>query len=396
MIKKSLIKICFAWIVRHKERYILSWISFAIISIFLIFVYSFAGTIISEVNNYLAYDFTSNQINIRNMRISEAGIDKDLDAKTTEDLAAKVGSQGIRALKCKEEHACNITGLDSKLTGVNIVEYYSNWDLMLNNDYMQMTEVIGDMDSLREKQVVVTDAFLEKLSISADMAIEKSILLDSGEEYVIEAVITHLPPGSFLNQFEVFIPDENLISGFDYVTFDFPTGKDLGPSIATIEDSGYSYSTNSLNVNRMKDIASQYILVGSIIGVVFVIICLLCLINSLLITINENAAFMDLFRLLGLSKNNYMFMTCFTSGVQGLIGGGIGVAFSVLLTGPIFKYAKNIGLIGTDILSDVSVTWESCVFTFLICILVSSVTGLFALAFASRISAETIADNELV
>lgn len=396
MIKRCLIKLSLSWVARHKERYILSWVSFAIISIFLIFVYSFAGNIISDVNNYLAYDLTSNQINIRNMRISEKGIDKDLDETMAKSLATRVEARGMRAIKKEDDYVCRVGGIDNKLSGVNIVSYYSKWDLMLTNDYMQLTEVIGDIDSLLEKQVVVTDSFLEKISISADMAIGKSIFLDNGEEYVIKAVITHLPQGSFLNQFEVFIPDENLTNGFDYVTFDFPTGKDLSSSIATIEDSGYSYSTNSLNVNRMKDIASQYVLVGSIIGIVFVIICLLCLINSLLITINENAAFMDLFRLLGLSKKNYMFMTCFTSGVQGLVGGGIGVFFSVLLSGPIFKYVKNIGLIGTDILSNVSVAWEPCLFTLLFCILVSSITGLLAFSFSSRISAETIADNELI
>ncbi|MBO7564111.1 MAG: hypothetical protein J6T40_04580 [Clostridiales bacterium] len=396
MIKRCLIKISFSWIFRHKERYFLSWVSFAIISVFLIFVYSFAGSIVSEVNSYISYDLTSNQINIRNMRISENGIDKELNVKTAEDLAIKVEARGVRAIKKVEAQISRIDDNDFKLLGVNIAEYYSKWDLMLNNDYMQLTEVTGDINSLGENQVVVSEIFLDRVSLPSDSVIGTRILLDNGEEYTVEAVITHLPQGSFLNQFEVFIPNKELVNNLDYVTFDFPVGKDLNSSLALIEDAGYSYSTNSINVDRMKDIAAQYVIVGSIIGTVFVVICLICLVNSLLITINENAAFMDLLKLLGLSRGNYMFMTCFTSGMQGFIGSGIGVIFAVLLSGPLYKYVRKIGLIGTDMLTGVSVKLESCLLIICICILVSSVTGLMALFLTSRISAEAIADNELI
>ena len=78
-----------------------------------------------------------------------------------------------------------------------------------------------------------------------------------------------------------------------------------------VKDYGSAFSEESISVDRMNEIASQYSIAGTVIASIFVIVCMVSLINSLLVTIGENSAFMDLFRLLGLSGNDYMFMTCF-------------------------------------------------------------------------------------
>ena len=52
MVKNCLMKLGLSWMLKHKERYVLSWISFGLISMFLIFVYSIAVGITSQVKDY--------------------------------------------------------------------------------------------------------------------------------------------------------------------------------------------------------------------------------------------------------------------------------------------------------------------------------------------------------
>lgn len=163
-----------------------------------------------------------------------------------------------------------------------------------------------------------------------------------------------------------------------------------------VKDYGSAFSEESISVDRMNEIASQYSIAGTVIASIFVIVCMVSLINSLLVTIGENSAFMDLFRLLGLSGNDYMFMTCFISAVQGLIGGLLGVLFAYLLTDPAYRIVKRLDLKGTDILSELRIDQRSCILTLGICVLVSVITGLAAFRLSSNAKADAVADAELI
>ena len=105
---------------------------------------------------------------------------------------------------------------------------------------------------------------------------------------------------------------------------------------------------------------------------------------------------MELFRLLGLTGKDYMFMTCITAGIQGLLGGILGVILAYVTTGSLYKIVRNLNLKGMDILKDLQVTPKSCVMTLLICVVVSVLTGLAAFKLSSKVKADTIADSELI
>lgn len=396
MVKRCLMKLSLSWILRHKERYVLSWISFAIISLFLIFVYSLAGGITSQVQDYVKNDHTSNQINIRNIRITEEGLDNDLTTDRVTSLAKELGVQGVRALKNEEARISSVDGKSGEYQKVPVVKYYSPWGLMLANDYTDVTSSSGTIAGLNEGQAIVSEDFLQQTGTTEKDILGKTIRMTDGNEYTVSGLVKDLPQGSFLNTFAVFLADEKMTDNVDYVTFDFSDETDIRSRIKVIEDYGYSYSTNSISADRMNEIASQYSLAGTVIAIVFIIVCMVSLINSLLVTIGENAAFMELFRLLGLTGKDYMFMTCITAGIQGLIGGILGVILAYVTTGSLYKIVRNLNLKGMDILKDLQVTPKSCVMTLLICVVVSVLTGLAAFKLSSKVKADTIADSELI
>ena len=396
MVKRCLMKLSLSWILRHKERYVLSWISFAIISLFLIFVYSLAGGITSQVQDYVKNDHTSNQINIRNIRITEEGLDNDLTTDRVTSLAKELGVQGVRALKNEEARISSVDGKSGEYQKVPVVKYYSPWGLMLANDYTDVTSSIGTIAGLNEGQAIVSEDFLQQTGTTEKDILGKTIRMTDGNEYTVSGLVKDLPQGSFLNTYAVFLADEKMTDNVDYVTFDFSDETDIRSRIKVIEDYGYSYSTNSISADRMNEIASQYSLAGTVIAIVFIIVCMVSLINSLLVTIGENAAFMELFRLLGLTGKDYMFMTCITAGIQGLIGGILGVILAYVTTGSLYKIVRNLNLKGMDVLKDLQVTPKSCVMTLLICVVVSVLTGLAAFKLSSKVTADTIADSELI
>ena len=396
MVKRCLMKLSLSWILRHKERYVLSWISFAIISLFLIFVYSLAGGITSQVQDYVKNDHTSNQINIRNIRITEEGLDNDLTTDRVTSLAKELGVQGVRALKNEEARIYSVDGKSGEYQKVPVVKYYSPWGLMLANDYTDVTSSSGTIAGLNEGQAIVSEDFLQQTGTTENDILGKTIRMTDGNEYTVSGLVKDLPQGSFLNTYAVFLADEKMTDNVDYVTFDFSDETDIRSRIKVIEDYGYSYSTNSISADRMNEIASQYSLAGTVIAIVFIIVCMVSLINSLLVTIGENAAFMELFRLLGLTGKDYMFMTCITAGIQGLIGGILGVILAYVTTGSLYKIVRNLNLKGMDILKDLQVTPKSCVMTLLICVVVSVFTGLAAFKLSSKVTADTIADSELI
>ncbi|MBP5186740.1 MAG: ABC transporter permease [Clostridiales bacterium] len=389
-------KLSLSWILRHKERYVLSWISFAIISLFLIFVYSLAGGITSQVQDYVKNDHTSNQINIRNIRITEEGLDNDLTTDRVTSLAKELGVQGVRALKNEEARISSVDGKSGEYQKVPVVKYYSPWGLMLANDYTDVTSSSGTIAGLNEGQAIVSEDFLQQTGTTEKDILGKTIRMTDGNEYTVSGLVKDLPQGSFLNTYAVFLADEKMTDNVDYVTFDFSDETDIRSRIKVIEDYGYSYSTNSISADRMNEIASQYSLAGTVIAIVFIIVCMVSLINSLLVTIGENAAFMELFRLLGLTGKDYMFMTCITAGIQGLLGGILGVILAYVTTGSLYKIVRNLNLKGMDILKDLQVTPKSCVMTLLICVVVSVLTGLAAFKLSSKVKADTIADSELI
>lgn len=396
MVKRCLMKLSLSWILRHKERYVLSWISFAIISLFLIFVYSLAGGITSQVQDYVKNDHTSNQINIRNIRITEEGLDNDLTTDRVTSLAKELGVQGVRALKNEEARISSVDGKSGEYQKVPVVKYYSPWGLMLANDYTDVTSSSGTIAGLNEGQAIVSEDFLQQTGTTEKDILGKTIRMTDGNEYTVSGLVKDLPQGSFLNTYAIFLADEKMTDNVDYVTFDFSDETDIRSRIKVIEDYGYSYSTNSISADRMNEIASQYSLAGTVIAIVFIIVCMVSLINSLLVTIGENAAFMELFRLLGLTGKDYMFMTCITAGIQGLIGGILGVILAYVTTGSLYKIVRNLNLKGMDILKDLQVTPKSCVMTLLICVVVSVLTGLAAFKLSSKVTADTIADSELI
>ena len=274
MVKRCLMKLSLSWILRHKERYVLSWISFAIISLFLIFVYSLAGGITSQVQDYVKNDHTSNQINIRNIRITEEGLDNDLTTDRVTSLAKELGVQGVRALKNEEARISSVDGKSGEYQKVPVVKYYSPWGLMLANDYTDVTSSSGTIAGLNEGQAIVSEDFLQQTGTTEKDILGKTIRMTDGNEYTVSGLVKDLPQGSFLNTYAVFLADEKMTDNVDYVTFDFSDETDIRSRIKVIEDYGYSYSTNSISAERMNEIASQYSLAGTVIAIVFIIVCM--------------------------------------------------------------------------------------------------------------------------
>lgn len=120
--------------------------------------------------------------------------------------------------------------------------------------------------------------------------------------------------------------DETLKSelSLSVVTYDFASGSDMNSVEQTVSASGYVYSRSVNDAETINSLTDSITYIGSFIGLLLFGLSSIGLINSILVTINENLSFMNFFRIIGLKRPKYNFIICYTAALQGVIGGVIG------------------------------------------------------------------------
>lgn len=398
MVKRCLASLGIKWMVRNKTRFILCWISYAIVSVFLITVYSFSSSISSEVQELISSDAVCNQLHIQNFRIINDAVVNDMTMEWINNAKNDLEATDVRIIYETSSVVDRISG--DKESSNEVIRFDPNYSLIMENDksegYIYTGTEIINMDN-----AIVTESYAMSNGWSVNDALGKEIVIISENgvknKYTIVAVISEISKASYLNKSNIYIPiDKDDDYPISLCTLDFPEKTNIADACQYVDDSGYVYTTTLINTERMEVVSNSYEKICTFIGVILIFICMMCLVNSMMITINENSAFMELFRLMGLTIGNYRFFTCFLCMIQGAIGGIIGVLAAVIAKNGLFHILEYLELEGLSIVENFQIDSKICVLVLLADIIVSVVIGVLSFNISMKNSAESIADEELI
>lgn len=182
MVEFYLIKLAHKWILRHKLRYALSWISFALVSVVLISIYSIGINIQDGIKSQMKVSPQNYQISIKNLKQSEsdAAIKRDITKTTAKDLCQQTNASDMRILFDSSLFISEINGIVQQPKGkVSFVD--TKYPLLLNKDieyikYLMPSNtdfgfsgrLFNETDS---NSAVVTSAFLQTYNLTNDDAL---------------------------------------------------------------------------------------------------------------------------------------------------------------------------------------------------------------------------------
>lgn len=395
---------------RHKLRYMLSWLSFALVSIVMICIFSLSTCVKDGVIRQMETNPLSYQVHMQNRRMVDGEIRADLSETMCKQIAEELGAKEFRMLYDTEFIPERIDGTQIDMP-VTIKAYNAEHALLLEN------EVAGDgilcngspVGYNGENTAIVTTDFLEVCGYDMQTIIGKELMLkdEAGVEYgfTVAAVMYNIDSKATLANASVYLayaPEfgwggrmkEQQAS---IVTFDFTNDTDMAVIREKVSVYGYPYASEEVRAEKLQVMADNYSSIGWTLGVVMAVISAMSLINSVMITINENASFMRMFRLMGLTRSDYRYLVCFTAAVQGFIGGGIGCVFSVLTQNQIGKLIQSFDLqfyqeTSMNFVVDVKVAF----LIMLLCTAVSVLAGMLSFFLSAEKTTAIVAENELV
>ncbi|MBP3610101.1 MAG: hypothetical protein J6J42_07190 [Lachnospiraceae bacterium] len=410
MIKVYLMKLGLKWMARHKLRYVLSWLSFAFVSIVLICIYSISTGISDGVLNQMETNPLSYQVHMKNQRLAEGEIKSDLTEELCNIISGELGAKEFRILYDSFLTLEKIDG--NKVESVSAISaYHTGHSFLLGNEIVSESVLYkGNLQGGRnENAAVVTTEFLSAYGFDMDSILGKELLLkdENGAEYsfTVVAVLYNINPQCWLANAEIYVAynpasGNNLLSEKiipSIVTFDFSSDRDMSEIKERVTSFGYPYSTAEINAEKVQLLANKYSSIGSFLGIAMAIISAMSLMNSVIITINENAAFMNMFRLMGLTAANHRFLICFITAVQGAIGGMAGFLFSCFAQRQLGNLIESFNLVVYEEFAlNFKVDIKVSLFVMLMCIMVSVAAGAVSFVISSKESTVIAADNELV
>lgn len=409
MIKVCLMKLGFKWIFRHKLRYVLSWMSFALVSVVLITVYSISAGISTGIVSHISGNPLSFQTHIRNQRIKDGAIVNDITSQIAEKMKKELGASEMRILYDTFLVLKSVGGSSASEYSGRIVAFNAVYPLILSNESTDKLIYNGSIDRENcSNEAVVTTEFLAMYGYDTKSVLGKELVFsdESGSQYsfVIAAALSNINSESVLSDASIYLtyyqnslmetPFSSVVPAT--ITFDFPLGTDMEEVNENVAKYEYPFSSSAVNTEKLHALVTAYLKIGSVLGLVMISISAMSLINSTIITINENAAFMNLFRLMGLTKANSQFLFSFITTVQGVIGGLLGLAFSLVAQNQIVSLVESFNITLYNTSDGFKTDPVSCVIVMGICIAVSILTGVISLFISSKSTSVISADCELV
>ena len=419
MIKYYLIKLAHKWIARHKLRYLLSWISFALVSIILVSIYSVGFNIQNSIVNQLKVNPLNYQIHMRNMKETFVGNEvlRDLSIKHAEDIQKEIAASDMRIIF---DSSLYVESIDDELVTVSkgktsFVDV--NHSLLLDKDIKYLDFLYSSnndfgfsgrlFDSSAENQAVVTSAFLESYEISVNEAIGKKLILtdeySQKYEYQISGVLTDVEENPALAIAYIYLPyvsgiEEKIISSIELtlVTYDF----DMETNMETVMDNmdTYEYVVDKYDsgAEDILALSNSFKSIGVVIGIILFSISSVGLANSVLVTINENAPFMNFFRIIGLTRNNYYFIVAYTATIQGIIGGIVGCILSLIFQSQIYGVFKLMNLGMDTFIHTFKIEPMACVYAMFFCVTIALLTSIISFVVVRRSAVIHGIHNELI
>ena len=401
MIKYHLIKLANKWIARHKLRYLLSWVSFALVSIILVSIYSIGFNIQNSITDQLKVNPLNYQIHVRNMKetITDNKVTRDLSVKVAEDIQKEVNASGMRILF---DSSLYLESIDDELVSISkgktsFVDV--GHSLLLDKDIEYLNFIHSDnndfgfsgrlFDETTTNKAVVTSAFLESYDISTNEALGKKLIFtdehSSKYEYQISGVLTDVEQNPILTGSYIYLPygkdtEEKILSNIELalVTYDLDAETGMEDAMAKMTTYGYVFEQYDNNAEDVIALSNSFKFIGAIVAIILLSISSIGLANSILVTINENAPFMNFFRIIGLTRNNYYFIVAYTATLQGIVGGIIGCILSLVFQSQIYGLFKLLNIGVDDFIHTFRVDPRACVYAMLFCIVISLLTSIIS------------------
>lgn len=407
VIKLYLMGLVHKWIARHKLRYIFSWISFALVSIIMVSFFSIGSSIKGYISKQLDVNPLSYQIYVRNLRSNVTGEEDlhDLDIDTVMNMYKSIGAGNMRILYDSSLYISKINDEEVDVSYGKTSYVDMQYPLLLDSDYEYYTyQYKADkdsgyegslLDSSSEQSAMVTNEFLQAYNLSGEDAIGAVLtFVDENYEeyrYQICGVLHYSKDSLGMAGAYIYLPyygytDGSSLPGLELslITFELNKGTDLKSAMSTIASFGYSYASVLNNANYFDSLNKSFTYLGTIIGILLLGLISFGLMNSVLVTINENAPFMNFMRIMGLTKDKYRYTIVYSSILQGIIGGIIGCIASAIFQRQLYALINILDLQVVSFIDSFHVRFTDCLFVLIFCIIVSAITGLIAVTKTSK------------
>lgn len=395
------VKIVHKWLKRHKLRYVLSWISFALVSIILVSVYSIGAQLQDDIVNHVTVNPLSYQIRVRNTCLDKTknSVSHNLNEYIIQDMGKNTNATEIRTFYSSSLRVLSVNGTVASENLGNVMLYTSSTTLLLKQEseyleYISQTKTdygfVGRLTDKAEDAVIVTKDFLDRCKMSADEALGSQLVFSDDEDNHfqarIAAVLTAKDTVPAFAMADIYVPyvlssEQNQYAKpqIELVTFTYEAGTYMEKVSDYFSETGYIYSVPGAEADMMQSIKNSITIIGSIIGVFMLTLASFGLANSVMVTINENLPFISLLRIIGLRKGQYAFIVIYMAAVQGLVGGMLGSIGAYVFQLQIPLLINMLKLNMSYLLGDFSISFSACLLVIVLCVIVSALISFVVL-----------------
>lgn len=160
-------------------------------------------------------------------------------------------------------------------------------------------------------------------------AIVVGVLSDVGENYTSGLVVSDILAAN-LKGYQQVENNYLITKGYDKVTIEVKTEDKVEGVIMQIKQFGYSYSSSVEMAKEIDGIFNAIKLLLALLGVIVLFVASLGVINTMTMSIYERTKSIGIMKSVGASNNNISTMFIVEAGCIGLIGGIMGVVFSII------------------------------------------------------------------
>ena len=393
------------WIVSNRRKYYVSWIAFAVISLFFVIFFSFGSSTFGRNNeNRLSIKILSfgngNMNNIVGM--DEKGrdiVDEDLSELTSLSVSRFFNELNANSYRVFHEKSVNAVILpnDKKSDVFTRCYFYAsnNGELLFDSEKANGTII----DGIGENTVLVTEDFLKKHDMDLKDAVGKEItvcfsdesqrperaIFTDGNDHLkitIGGIIQNLND-SALNSVDIYIPvNSEQTDDFlaDRADIELRSVLDHDFAVNYLNTKGQRLLRRNYDYTLEQGLNEDFSSFGNIMKWVLFFLVATCFLNTNTEVIESNGAYFCLLHVLGCRRMFLYSFACLMSVIQGLIGTIAGLVLSLIFQKPIgYLLDYMIGDFGNYVTkAHFAVSLKAIGSTFLFCFIITLICGIFA------------------